>query len=197
MDDDLLWGSFLDGSRSAFQEIYSKFYQNLYSYGMRKLNHAELVRDCIQDLFITLWTNRNNLSRTTNIKFYLLASLRNQLIKVAAADGKWQKVEISSTDDFRIQFNPELEYLRKENLTQKAKILIEALDKLTARQKEVLYLRYFEELNYEQIADLLNLTVKGVYKLNYRAIDAMKLILNINKSELLLLFIACKFELFK
>ncbi len=197
MDDDLLWGSFLDGSRSAFQEIYSKFYQNLYSYGMRKLNHAELVRDCIQDLFITLWTNRNNLSRTTNIKFYLLASLRNQLIKVAAADGKWQKVEISSTDDFRIQFNPELEYIRKENLTQKAKILIEALDKLTARQKEVLYLRYFEELNYEQIADLLNLTVKGVYKLNYRAIDAMKLILNINKSELLLLFIACKFELFK
>lgn len=197
MDDDLLWGSFLDGSRSAFQEIYSKFYQNLYSYGMRKLNHAELVRDCIQDLFITLWTNRNNLSRTTNIKFYLLASLRNQLIKVAAADGKWQKVEISSTDDFRIQFNPELEYIRKENLSQKAKILIEALDKLTARQKEVLYLRYFEELNYEQIADLLNLTVKGVYKLNYRAIDAMKLILNVNKSDLFLLFIACKFELFK
>ncbi len=197
MDDDLLWGSFLDGSRSAFQEIYSKFYQNLYSYGMRKLNHAELVRDCIQDLFITLWTNRNNLSRTTNIKFYLLASLRNQLIKVAAADGKWQKVEISSTGDFRIQFNPELEYIRKENLSQKAKILIEALDKLTARQKEVLYLRYFEELNYEQIADLLNLTVKGVYKLNYRAIDAMKLILNVNKSDLFLLFIACKFELFK
>ncbi len=197
MDDDLLWVSFLDGSRSAFQDIYSKYYQSLYSYGMRKLNHAELVRDCIQDLFVTLWTNRANLSRTANVKFYLLASLRNQLIKVSAADSKWQKVEISSTEHFQIQFNPESEYIRKENLSQKAKILIEALDKLTARQKEVLYLRYFEELSYEQIAELLNLSVKGVYKLNYRAIDAMKLLLNLNKGELLVLFVACKFEFFR
>lgn len=197
MDDELLWSSFLQGNRTAFQEIYSKHYQSLYSYGMRKLNDADLVRDCIQDVFMAVWANRANLSPTTNIKYYLLASLRNLLVKVAAADGKWQKVEITSTEVFHIQFNPESEYIQKENLTHKAKILIEALDKLTPRQKEVLYLRYFEELSYEQIAELLNLTVKGVYKLNYRAIDALKLILNLNKSELLLLFVAFRIEFFR
>ncbi len=194
MDDELLWSSFLKGDRTAFQEIYAKHYQSLYSYGMRKLNQPDLVRDCIQDVFMAVWTNRANLSPTTNIRYYLLASLRNLLVKISTANDRWQKVEISSTELFHIQFDPESEYIRKENLSQKAQSLIAALDKLTSRQKEVLYLRYFEELSYEQIAEVLNLTVKGVYKLNYRAIDALKLILNLNRSEFLLLLAAFKLE---
>jgi DNA-directed RNA polymerase specialized sigma24 family protein len=61
----------------------------------------------------------------------------------------------------------------------------------------VLYLRYFEELSYEQIAELLDLSIKGVYKLNYRAIDALKVVLNISKPDLLLLLVVCKCELFR
>lgn len=195
MDEAILWESFLNGERASLQEIYSKYYQNLYSYGMRKLNNSEIVRDCIQDLFVHLWTNRANLSSTNNIKYYLLASLRNRLIRANAIDDKWQKIELSAADLFHIQFNPEAEYIQRENISQKAKILIDALDQLTPRQKEVLYLRYFEELGYDQIAELLDLSVRGVYKLNYRAIEALKTVLDISKADLLVLLLLCKVEI--
>ncbi|QEM07157.1 sigma-70 family RNA polymerase sigma factor [Mucilaginibacter rubeus] len=197
MDDQIIWNSFLQGSKASFQMIYSKYYQNLYSYGMRKLNAPDMVRDCIQDLFVNLWSSRSKLSTTDNVRYYLLASLRNQIVRASVENGKWQKTALSSAENFEIQFNPETELIQKENLSQKAKMLITALDQLTPRQKEVLYLRYFEELSYEQIAELLDLTVKGVYKLNYRAIDALKSVLNISKSDLLLLLLVCKCELFR
>jgi len=195
MDDELLWGDFLKGSRASLQDIYSRYYQNLYSYGMRKLNDPEIVRDCIQDLFVHLWTSRGNLNPTNNIKYYLLASLRNRLVRASAMDDKWQKVELSSANLFHVQFDLESDYIQKENISQKAKMLIDGLDQLTPRQKEVLYLRYFEELGYEQIAELLDLSVKGVYKLNYRAIDALKIILDVSKTDLLVLLLLCRVEI--
>jgi RNA polymerase sigma factor (sigma-70 family) len=164
---------------------------------MRKLNDPDMVRDCIQDLFVTLWSSRSKLSTTDNVRYYLLASLRNQIVRASVENGKWQKTELSSAENFQIQFNPETELIRRENLSQKAKMLIIALDQLTPRQKEVLYLRYFEELSYEQVAELLDLSIKGVYKLNYRAIDALKSVLNISKTDLLLLLMVCKCELFR
>jgi RNA polymerase sigma factor (sigma-70 family) len=197
MDDQITWNSFLDGSKASFQLIYSNHYQNLYSYGMRKLNDPDRVRDCIQDVFVNLWSSRSKLSTTNNVRYYLLASLRNQIVRAGVESGKWQKTELSQAENFHIQFNPETELIRKENLSERAKMLITALDLLTPRQKEVLYLRYFEELSYEQIADLLNLSLKGVYKLNYRAIDALKAVLNISKTDLLLLLMICKCELFR
>jgi RNA polymerase sigma factor (sigma-70 family) len=197
MEDQILWESFLSGDKTSFEQIYANYYQKLYSYGIRKIDQPDLVRDCIQDLFIYLWTNREKLGSTDNIKYYLIASLRNSLIHAGSSQSKWEKVELSIADDFHIQFNPESELIEREGLTQRSKMIVEALDQLTPRQKEVLYLRFFEEMEYDQIADLLNLTVKGVYKLNYRAIDALKVVLNISKTDLLILLAACKLELFR
>jgi RNA polymerase sigma factor (sigma-70 family) len=187
MDEQALWLSFLEGNQDAFQSIYSRYYQNLYSYGVRKTNRPELVRDCVQDLFVNLWASRKNLSPTNNIKYYLLASLRNLLVRASIMDDKWDRVASTTDNIFQLEFNPEAEYIRKENLSKQATMIMEALDQLTPRQKEVLYLRYFEELSYEQIADLLDISVKGVYKLSYRAIDALKIALNLPKTDILLL----------
>lgn len=120
MDDQLLWKSFLEGNRESFEEIYSLYYKNLYTYGMRKINQPDIVRDCIQDLFVNLWTNRSGLGTTTNIKYYLLASLRNQLTRINTIEGRWKNVELSAAEGFYIQFNPESDYIRKENLSEKS-----------------------------------------------------------------------------
>jgi RNA polymerase sigma factor (sigma-70 family) len=61
------------------------------------------------------------------------------------------------------------------------------MDQLTPRQREVIYLRFFEELSYEEIAGMLDISVKGAYKLSYRALDALKELLKISKKDLLLL----------
>jgi len=197
MNDQQLWESFLGGSQQAYQTIYALYYQNLYSYGLRKINHPDLVRDCIQDLFVNLWTSRQNLTTTDNIKYYLLAALKNLIARANLRQERWERIDPAMLNSFQLEFNPESEYIQRENISIQSKMILDALDELTPRQKEVLYLRYFEELTFEEIADLLDISVRAVYKLGYRGIDALKVILNLPKSTILLLLATCRAEIFQ
>ncbi len=82
LDDNLLlWDKFLQGDACAFGELMHRHYRDLFNYGTRFTKDKELVKDCIQDLFLSLWKNRLTLSRTEFVKYYLLKSLRRKLSK--------------------------------------------------------------------------------------------------------------------
>lgn len=191
-DDISLWHSFLDGNFQAFEKIYTLHYRSLYEYGMRRADNEAQIKDCIQDIFVKLWSNRKNLSPTGNIKYYLFVALKNQLINAQSASYQKQTAGIEEAEFFKMEFTADSVYLQQEKYKAQSAQLTEALNQLTSRQKEVIYLRYFEEIEYEQIAELMNISVKGVYKLNYRALDALKEILNISKQNLLLLLLFCR-----
>jgi RNA polymerase sigma factor (sigma-70 family) len=182
IEEKFLWQSFLEGNKQSFETIYTHYYNSLYEYGMRRVDNPEQVKDTIQDLFVKLWTNRRNLGPTDNIKYYLLTSLKRRLI-----DGI--TTAPASPEEFQMHFSVESDYLRRERHGEQAKQLVSALNQLTGRQKEIIYLRFFEELSYEQIAIIMDISVKGAYKLSYRALDALKDILNISKKDLLLLLL--------
>lgn len=195
MDSDeqaLLWSNFLKGNRQAFQKIYALYYKNLYEYGMRKAKDEDVVRDCIHDMFVKLWLNKNNLSQAQNSKIYLLGALRNHLSNYNTASDKIKYIDIAEAESFTLDFNAETELIKKEQIEYKAKILLQAINQLTGRQKEVLYLHYFEELSNADIAELMNITVKGVYKLQYRAISALKTILEFPKNDIIALLMVLK-----
>jgi len=189
IDDTSLWQSFLDGNKQSFETIYIRYYKNLYEYGMRRTEQEDLVKDCIQELFIKLWTNRKNIGATDNIKYYLLATLKNHLINAGNTLAQRSTDNLNEADHFRLDFTPDTEYMRREHDGEQSKKLLEALNQLTGRQKEVIYLRYFEEMSYEDIAQLMDISVKGTYKLLYRALDALKDILGISRKDLLLLLL--------
>ena len=63
--------------------------------------------------------------------------------------------------------------------------MLQALNQLSPRQKEVLYLRYFEELEYNEIAGMMDISVKGVYKLNSRALETLRGILDMPNSGII------------
>jgi RNA polymerase sigma factor (sigma-70 family) len=189
IDETSLWQSFLDGNKQSFETIYTRYYKKLYEYGMRRTEHEELVKDCIQELFIKLWTNRKNIRPTDNIKYYLLAALKNHLINAGNVPGRQERGSLEEADHFKLDFTADTEYMRREHTDQQSLRLLEALQQLTGRQKEVIYLRYFEEMSYEDIAQLMDISVKGTYKLIYRALDALKEILGISRKDLLLLLL--------
>jgi len=73
--------------------------------------------------------------------------------------------------------------------------LIDALNQLTPRQKEVIYLRYFEELDYEEIATIMDITIKATYKLRARGLDILRQIMNSSNSSLVVLLALARIEL--
>ncbi|TCO28837.1 RNA polymerase sigma factor (sigma-70 family) [Pedobacter psychrotolerans] len=187
-----LWQNFLKGDRLALNEIYNRNLSPLYHYGMRMLQDEEVVRDCLHNLFVKLWINQKNLKPTNNIKYYLISALRNTIINYKNAEKRFQKVELNEAETFDLKFSVESEYIKKEEQQEKMLKLSEAMNKLTARQKEVIYLKYYEEMDYDQIAEIMDLTKKGTYKLSARALEALREVLNVDKAILLALLMAWK-----
>jgi len=187
LSDTNLWSRLLKGEEDALDRIYKVHFQSLYQYGMRMLHQEDEVKDCLHNLFVKLWENRKNLRPTTHIRYYLLAALRNTIVNHRAKEIKFEKIEASDDYLFDLNFTLESAYIRKEERNEKAAQLAAAMNLLTPRQKEIIYLKYFEELDYSQIAEIMNLTTKGTYKLSARALDALREIMKVDKTLLVLL----------
>ena len=68
ISDEKLWESCLTGDKEAFKEIYCRFYSLLYNYGSKLVSDKDLVKDCIQDIFIKLIQNYPSIYQTPNVK---------------------------------------------------------------------------------------------------------------------------------
>jgi RNA polymerase sigma factor (sigma-70 family) len=184
-DDSIIWQSFKEGDSDSFKTIYFKYFHNLYEYGMRICGDKEVVKDTIHDLFVKLWNNKSNLGNVTALRAYLLVALRSTLYNNLQKISRKAVVEISENTPFEIVFSVESDYIKKESAFFDNQKLKDALNLLTPRQKEVIYLRYFEEMEYSEIAEIMNITIKGVYKLTARALETLRQILNITGTSLL------------
>lgn len=192
--DSELWAMLLRGESSAFELIYKNNFHSLFQYGMRILEDEDAVGDCVHNLFVKIWENRNNLSPALNPRFYLMSSLRNIIFNYNKQQSRFEKKEINDTNYFDLKFTLESDLIRKEEVNEKATQLAAAMNQLTPRQKEIIYLKYFEELDYSEIAELMDMNVNGAYKLSARALEALRELLKIDKTLLLALLAEAKYH---
>lgn len=166
------WNAFRQGDRAAFGQLYFEHYEVLLNYGRRFGVPAEGVEDTIQDLFVELWQYRATLSMTTSVRFYLLRALRNQLSKHRRAP-VFTAVE---TDElpFAVEFSFEQQWIDALEEKQQKMVLQQALNALTPRQREVLYLRFFSDLDYPQIAEVMGLSYQATRNQVYLALKAIR-----------------------
>lgn len=174
MNDLLLWTAFRSGDEKAFISIFDRFSPPMFNYGCKISPESDLVKDSIQELFIEIWQNRKRLGDTDSIKFYLFKSLRRKLLRTK------DKLQNALTDGFTnediAQVAPSHEFVliaEQSSLERKRKVM-RMLDQLSKRQQEVLFLRYFEELNCEQIAAVMGIGRQAVYNLIHHAIDELR-----------------------
>ena len=76
---DSLWKRFLKGDDRAYTELYNLYIDDLFAYGMHFTTNRESVKDCIQEVFISLYKDRSKQRKVNNIKSYLFVSLKNEL----------------------------------------------------------------------------------------------------------------------
>lgn len=156
-----LWQSARNGDRNAFDQFFLLFVQPLYRYGTQLVNDPYLVEEAIQELFIYLWEKRAGISFEKEVKNYLMISLRRRLLLLS------QKNKPLPLDNHQEQFilPPEQATSSAPSLNEKTENIKTAIKQLPKRQKEALFLKYYEHMDYEEIAQLMNLQKRGVYKL--------------------------------
>jgi RNA polymerase sigma factor (sigma-70 family) len=172
MTDQERWKLFLGGNKDALSQIFLDFHDDLFNYGMKLAGESDLIKDCIQDLFLKLWKNRSNLDSVQVIKPYLLKSLRHHIQDSIQLRKSRHFVDFESM--FEVVYSHE-DFLIDEQVTQEVrKKVVDALNQLSPRQREAIYLRYFEDLDFETIAQVMEMNVQSVRNIIHRGMQVMR-----------------------
>jgi RNA polymerase sigma factor (sigma-70 family) len=172
-DDTLLWQRFRTGDSAAFDQLVQLYYRTLFRYGTRLDADDEYIKDCIQDVFVELWQRRNTVSETEFVKFYLLKSLRRRIFRGRAKwNAQWES--LSDNYQFEVEFSIESRLITQETTFIQIQQLERLLNQLTKRQKEVIFLKFYQDLTHEQIADVMALNRQSVYNILHEAIQRLR-----------------------
>jgi RNA polymerase sigma factor (sigma-70 family) len=164
------WKSLRLGDIKALEVLFKKYYHSLINYGLRFTHDKEVVDDCIQTLFLTIWERKDFIGPTSSAKHYLLASLRRLLLKNNTDNLKLITLD-EELNNFQIAFSPESEIINQQTESQMIQLLQHAIHQLPARQKEALFLKYYEDKSFQEISLIMNISPRAVYKLIYKAMD--------------------------
>lgn len=179
---ELLWQSFLNGDDKSFAIIYRQFAPGLLAFGYRfKVDH-ELVHDSLQEVFIDLYLKREKLDiKIDKLKGYLFVALKNSILKKLSNDKKIDLVDFEEKNNealFDIEYSFQDHLIRNEISTEVKKKLRNAVSNLSAKQKEIIFLKFEEELEYPEISKILNITIESARKQFYRAIKTLRELLD-------------------
>ncbi|WP_293884830.1 MULTISPECIES: RNA polymerase sigma factor [unclassified Sphingobacterium] len=174
--DQQIWQMFQVGHEPSFKILFERYNHLLFNYGFKFTQDEEIIEDSIQELFVKLWCNRETLSVDVAVKNYLFKAFRRTLIKKIEQSMRRADIAHSSLDylPFTIELPHDLSMIRQERAQEVRDKLDQALQQMTTRQREVIHLRFFEELPYDEIAEIMGLSTKDTYKLYYRALESLR-----------------------
>jgi len=162
--DTRLWKELVEGNDQALGQLMHFHFKALLNYGFKFVKDEAFVKDCIQEVFIDLWHSRERVAQPTHVRAYLLVALRRKI----ARNRRIMRLADDSLHDeyaFSIEFSPEWWMIKDETLARKAQVVSEMLAALPVRQREVIYLKYYQELSREEISAMLSITPQTVSNL--------------------------------
>lgn len=159
----------------ALAAIMRKYYTALYNYGSRLTNDEGLIKDCIQEVFISLWQRRENAASILSPRYYLLRAVKNKVLKSLHQNNiRSGTVALEEEYDFLQEFSVEKLIIDKQMSEEQATILRKTMAQLSKRQHELIYLKFYQHLDHAQIAGLMNLSRQSVYNLLHETIQKLR-----------------------
>ncbi len=163
-----LVAAFCAGNDHAFAQLYDLYIQMLFSYGKKLTQDEELLKDCIHDVFVKVYSKRQEKSAINNLGSYLVISLKNRLLdefrrQTFTTDDAVEDYESrQSTDDV------EHDYLFRERENMQQSKVSYLMQNLTKRQRQAITLYYLEERKYDEICDIMQMNYHSVRNLMHR-----------------------------
>ncbi|MFT6870227.1 MAG: RNA polymerase sigma-70 factor (ECF subfamily) [Paraglaciecola sp.] len=172
-----IWKNLKKGDEAALGDLYNLYIDSLFSFGIQNSQDRGYVMDCIHDLFLDLYKYRKNLSVTDNVKYYLFKSLKRKINK------KYKRKIIPVSEEFKYSINEdhknytkshEEQIIINERTSEKHAKLEHVLCNLTEKQRKVLFLRYNQERTYDEISQIMRVSIQTARTMTYRAIKVSR-----------------------
>ena len=183
-DDIQLWERFCKGDRQAFDLVWNYWFPLLFKYCNRFTDDKSLIKDVLQDFFIDLFTHRSRRSNIQQLKSYLFISVRRKLLKAISQQKSrsFEDLGNEETYSFYLELSADHPIIQKQALANRQQVVQHIINGLTNRQREAIYLYFYENISYEHIAEIMSMKeVKYARTLIYRALDEMRDVFSRNK----------------
>ena len=167
------WKLFLEGDDQAYSWIYTHYIQVLYNYGLQITPDSEIVKDCIQDVFVKIYKAKKKLTVPQNPKVYLMIALKNNIYNTFNQE-RLQKNYAFSLYQTEEQLTVKNEFIDQKARHEEMNNIKRMMKILTPRQREVIYYRFIEELSYDDICQIMGLNYQSAYNLLQRSLQKIR-----------------------
>ena len=171
----------INGGEQAIDTLYRLYFKRLKAYGWQVTNktNEELIITVIQEFYIWLVKNHQKLSHVEDIELYLFKSIRFNILSALKKQQQKERVAKkylinTQSKQAPITPSPEKQFIAQEKEQLQKERLNQVLAQLPTYQKEVLYLRYFQNYSYKDIGKILAVSEQVARNYAYRAIKRMK-----------------------
>ena len=145
------------GDASAFKILFDKYSTPLLDFALTLVQDTQTAENIVQNVFIRIWKNRDNLNSSHNMKAYLYKAVRNQGFQHIRDRKLSVDLEIADTEE-SILPTPEEELQEKE-----LKIAVNsAVNELPDGCRIVFTLNRYDGFSYKEIAEILDISVNTV-----------------------------------
>lgn len=163
----------------ALANIMQGYYSDLFHWGLRLHGEREFVKDCIQDMFVNLWRMQQSAGAgstgvVSNVRSYLLVALKTRILRELSKKHVTHQSMLSDEYSFSVEFSSDLRLIDEEHEIYQVRKLEGVLNSLSGRQKELIYLRFYQSLSFEQIAEVMNLSRQSVYNLLQKSLGSLR-----------------------
>lgn len=166
-----LWSELRAGNRDALGQLYTDYSPELHKFGLQVCRDPDMVSDCIHELFSRLWTQHERIGEAQNVRIYLYRSLERILVAQLLRNKK-HVAPIRETDN-KADSSEQL-WIDNEDHKERLKEVKRCLQSLPKCQREVILLKFFNDLSYSEISEVMQMQVASVYNLTSKAIEQLR-----------------------
>ncbi|WP_183580897.1 RNA polymerase sigma factor [Mucilaginibacter sp. X5P1] len=180
-----LWAMAINGDHQAYGSLHAILFPVLHSYILKMVKDEAVADDILQDLFIKLWQNRVNIGPINHVKSYFFTTARSITFNYFRLK-KFRNDRLGKNLESEIPLSPEDILLNAEHDQALKYTMVKALNVLPARQKEILHLKYYEEMDYRKIAQITGIQYQSVINHVFRALQLLRLSFKLSEEDIFL-----------
>lgn len=169
-EDAAIFAALKEGDKVALSTLFNSYYDQLFHYGQRIAHSDAIVEEAIQELFVYLFEAGERLGDVVNVKGYLFTAIRRRVLEKLHAEQQRMISRNHLREQPDIQFSIEDILINKEDETVVRQQLTRALNELPPRQREAIYLRYYNNLSTKEIALIMGISSQTVLNTLHQAL---------------------------
>lgn len=185
-EEEQLWMHFTGGNEKALAELIRLYGKPLALYGRKMVKDDLLIQDCIQEVYIQLWQYRTGLRQLTEIRPYLFTCLRRKIINALKRERVFISTDREEEIPFLVEFSIETRLIESETEAERVQLINQYINRLPRRQKEAIYLRFYENLSNDEIAEVMGIKYQTATNLIHEALASLRESFPVNSVSLLL-----------